>query len=82
MATVSTRGVLADEKRRVAVRQVRGGEEAADGRERASGGPSSAGGHAGHDRSQEADRHHEEQIAVISDVAAAVSGACWWSSRR
>ena len=76
IATVSTSGVLAEEKRRVAVprfadaRNPPTGEIARERRSVSIGRAPTC-----HDRSQKADRDDEEQIAVISDVAAAVSGA-------
>ena len=74
IATVSTSGVLADEKRRVAVREVRRREEAADRREpreRRPQEPAATRATIGPRKPTASTR----KIAVISDVAAAVSGA-------
>src|SRR3954447_6330537 len=74
MPTVSTRGVLADEKRRVAVRRFVDARKPPTGEIRASGGPSSPAATRatiGPRKPTAATR----QSAVSSDVAAAVSGA-------
>ncbi len=78
MATVSTMGVLADENRRVAVprfaearKPPTGDSAASDGATRRAATRATIG-----PRKPTATTR---QMAVISDVAAAVSGACWWS---
>ena len=74
IATVSTRGVLADEKRRVAVRRFADARKPPTGESRASGGPSSPAAR----RATIGPRKPTattRNSAVISDVAAAVSGA-------
>src|SRR3954463_8681465 len=74
MPTVSTRGVLADEKRRVAVRRFVDARKPPTGEIRASGGPSTPAAMRatmGPRKPTAATR----KSAVSSDVAAAVSGA-------
>ena len=73
MATVSTRGVLADEKRRVAVRRFADARKPPTGESRASGGPSTPAA----TRATIGPRKPTattRKSAVISEVAAAVSG--------
>ena len=58
-ATVSTSGVLADEKRRVAAPRFAEARNPPTGESAASGG-ASKGDHVRHDRTEESGRHHEE----------------------
>ena len=61
MPTVSTSGVLADEKRRVAVRRFAEARKPPTGDSRRERRPQDRGGEAGHDRAEEADRGDEEE---------------------
>ena len=82
IATVSTSGVLADEKRRVAVRRFADARNPPTGESRASGGPSSAAGGARHERSEEADCQHEEERGHLRCRCSGVRSARWWPRRR
>ena len=75
MATVSTSGVLADEKRRVAVRRFADARKPPTGESARERRPQHPGGDAGHDRSQEADRHHEEERGHLRCRRGRVRGA-------
>ena len=59
MATVSTSGVLADEKRRVAVPRLAEARNPPTGASAPSGGRENPGGDASHDRPEEAHGHHQ-----------------------
>ncbi|HEY5261240.1 MAG TPA: hypothetical protein VIJ33_03950, partial [Solirubrobacteraceae bacterium] len=74
MATVSTRGVLAEEKRRVAVRRFADAKKPPTGDSRANGGPSSPAA-ARATIGPRKPTARTRNSAVISEVAAAVSGA-------